>query len=151
MLRASVDVEVATLIARPRADVWPFVTDPKRYADWLGDFESADGEAGPVGAVVRFALTSGHRGSFQIVEWDPPRRVAWDGPPMPGPRGGATRARGSHELSAEGDGQTRLVSHYRPELLGTAVLVGPYVKRWVRRQRTADAARLKGLLEGGGN
>jgi hypothetical protein len=40
-----------------------------------------------------------------------------------------------------------LVSRYRPELTGTLVLLRPYLKRWLRRQRRADAQTLKALIE----
>ena len=70
----------------------------------------------------------------------------WDGPPLPS-AGGAVRPRGSQTLTDAGEGRTRLVSRYQPELIGTLVLLRPYLKRWLRRQRRADAQTLKALLE----
>jgi hypothetical protein len=40
-----------------------------------------------------------------------------------------------------------LVSRYQPELTGTQVLLRPYLKRWLRRRRLADAQTLKACLE----
>ena len=52
-------------------------------------------------------------------------------------------------LAPAGEGRTLLVSRYHPELSGTMVLMRPYLKRWLRRQRRADAQTLKALLEAG--
>ena len=41
------------------------------------------------------------------------------------------------------------MSRYQPELTGTLALMRPILKRWLRRQRTADTKRLKQLLESG--
>ncbi len=61
--------------------------------------------------------------------------------------GGGARPRGSHSLAQAGEGRTLFLGHYRPELTGTQVLLGPYLKRWLRRQRRASPQRLKALLE----
>jgi uncharacterized protein YndB with AHSA1/START domain len=149
-VRVSIEVSVEVEIERPPSAVWSFMADFERMSEWLGEFEAAhaesDGPAG-VGTVVRYTLRPGHRsGTFEIVEWDPPRRSAWDGPPLRW-AGGGVRPRGSHELAQAGEGRTLLVSRYQPELSGTNVLLGPYLKRWLRRQRRADAQTLKALLE----
>ena len=39
------------------------------------------------------------------------------------------------------------MSRYQPELTGTLALMRPILKRWLRKQRTADTERLKQLLE----
>ena len=71
------------------------------------------------------------------IAWVPPLRWA----------GGAARPRGSHELVEAGDDRTLLVSRYHPELSGTHVLLRPYLKRWLRRERHASARALKALVE----
>jgi uncharacterized protein YndB with AHSA1/START domain len=152
VVKASIEVIVEVEIERPASVVWSFVSDVERISEWLGEFEAtgkeSDGPTG-VGTVVRYTLQPGHRsGTFEIVEWDPPRRLAWDGPPLRWAGGGA-RPRGSHELAPAGEGRTLLVSRYQPELSGTNVLLGPYLKRWLRRRRLADAQTLKASLEAG--
>jgi uncharacterized protein YndB with AHSA1/START domain len=150
VVRTSIEVIVEVEIGRPPSAVWSFVSDFERMPEWLGEFEAARKEtAGPtgVGTVVRYTIQPGNRsGTFEIVEWDPPRRVVWDGPPLRW-AGGAVRPRGSHELAEVGEGRTLLVSRYQPELTGTNVLLGPYLKRWLRRQRLADSHVLKASLE----
>jgi uncharacterized protein YndB with AHSA1/START domain len=150
VVKASIEVIVEVEIERPLSAVWSFVSDVERLSEWLGEFEASGKESdGPtgVGTVVRYTLGPGHRsGTLQIVEWDPPRRCAWDGPPLRW-AGGAARPRGSHELSPAGEGRTLVVSRYQPELSGTNLLLGPYLKRWLRQRRLADAQTLKASLE----
>jgi len=149
-VRTSIEVIVEVEIERPPSVVWSFISDPERLPEWFGEFEAAHQESyGPpgVGTVMRYTVAPGHRsGTFEIVEWDPPRRVAWDGPPLHWAGGGA-RPRGSHALAQTGEGRTLFVGHYRPELTGTQVLLKPYLRRWLRRERRASSQKLKALLE----
>jgi uncharacterized membrane protein len=146
----SLDEAIAVEIERPSEKVWSFVSNFERLPEWLEEFEVVAKESkGPVrrGSVFRYTLSPGNRSAtLEIVDWQPGRRVAWDGPPLRS-RGGGARPRGFHELTAAGVGRTRLVSRYQPELTGTLALMRPAVKRWLRRQRSADAQRLKRLLE----
>jgi uncharacterized protein YndB with AHSA1/START domain len=150
MFRTSLDVEVAVEIERPSERVWAFVSDLERLPKWLEEFEAVVKESdGPVGkgTVYRYTLAPGHRSAtLEVVEWQPGRRLAWDGPPLRS-RGGGARPRGFFEVTATGERGTSLVSRYQPELTGTLALMRPAIKRWLRRQRTADARRLKWLLE----
>jgi hypothetical protein len=57
------------------------------------------------------------------------------------------RPRGSHEVTEAGAGRTLLVSRYRPEVSGLQVLMKPFLRRWVRRERNASARTLKALVE----
>jgi uncharacterized protein YndB with AHSA1/START domain len=148
-VRATVEAVVEVEIARPRDAVWSFVADVERIPEWIGEFEEAhqesEGSTG-VGAVVHYTVAGGRSGTWETVEWDPPHRLAWDGPPLPWAGGGA-RPRGSHTLTEVAEGRTLLVSRYEPELTGTLVLMRPYLKWWLRRQRHRDAQTLKAALE----
>ena len=150
-MKTTVAIDVSIEIARPRSEVWSFLLlEPERMPDYLGEFESAQlesGNPGEVGAVVRFTVSSGHRsGALELVMVDPERKYAWDGPPMSW-MGGATRPRGSAELIDVGRDSTLVTWKFRPELSGAQVLLRPYLKRWLRRQRLADAQKLKQLIE----
>lgn len=151
-MRTSIEVTVEVEIERPLAAVWSFVADTERMSEWIGEFKSAHDESpGPkgVGSVVRYTVEPGDRtGTFEIVEWDPPRRLAWDGPPLAW-AGGAARPRGSHTLAELDEGRTQLISRYEPELTGTQAMLRPYLSRWLRRQRHESAQLLKALLESG--
>lgn len=149
-MNASLDVEIALDIARPPDEVWRFVSDAERLSEWLTEMEGvvkvSDGPVGE-GTVFRYTVQPGHRsGTVEYVEWEPPRRLAWDGPPL-GSRGGAARPRGSFEVSESGDGGTRLVSRYQPELTGLLAVLRSPLRRWLRKTRQGDTQRLKELLE----
>jgi uncharacterized protein YndB with AHSA1/START domain len=150
-LRTSIEVSIEVEIRRPPQAVWSYVTDTERTPEWIGEFkdahEESDGPTG-VGTVVHYTVEGDRSGTLEIVEWIPPHRMAWDGPPLPWAGGGA-RPRGSHTLSEAGEGSTLLVSRYQPELIGTLVLLRPYLKWWLRRQRRKDAQTLKAALESG--
>ena len=148
-MKTTIEAIVEVEIERPRWDVWSLIADLERIPEWFGEFEGAREESeGPpgVGTVVRYTLPPGRSGTFEVVEWDPPHRMAWDGPPLHWWGGGA-RPRGSHTLTETGESRTLLVSHYRPELVGTLVLLRPYLKGWLSRERRASALALKALAE----
>lgn len=146
----TIEVEVEVLIARPSEEVWAFVSDAERLPDWLGEFRTVVKQSdGPIGegTVFRYTLEPGDRsGTYQIVEWEPGRRLAWDGPPLKW-HGGAARPRGYFEVTDAGEGRARLVSCYQPVLTGTMALLAPVMKRRLRKQRLTDSARVKTLLE----
>jgi uncharacterized protein YndB with AHSA1/START domain len=150
MFTTSLDVEIAVEIERRSEEVWTFVTNFERLPEWLEEFEAVVKESdGPIGrgTVFRYTLSPGNRSAtLEVVDWQPGRRVAWDGPPLRSRSGGA-RPRGFHEVTAADEGRTRLVSRFQPELSGTLALMRPAIKRWLRMQRAADAQRLKRLLE----
>ena len=149
-MRSTIEASVEVEIERPVPAVWSFLADTERIPEWVGEFASAHEDSeGPtgLGTIVSYTLEGDRSGTWEIVEWKPPYRLAWDGPPLPWLGGGA-RPRGSHTLSAAGEGRTLLVSRYDPELTGTLVLLRPYLKWWLRNQRARDAQTLKTILEG---
>src|ERR1700682_4830191 len=149
-MRRTIQVKVEVQIARPPEEVWAFISDVERAPEWLEEFHTVVKQSdGPIGqgTVFRYTLEPGHRSStLQIVEWEPERRLAWDGPPLKW-HGGAARPRGYFEVTDTGGGYARLVSCYQPLLTGTMALLAPVMKRWLRKQRLTDTARLKTLLE----
>jgi uncharacterized protein YndB with AHSA1/START domain len=133
MFRTSLDEEIAIEIERPSEEVWAFVSNAERLPEWLEEFEAVVKESdGPVGrgTVFRYTLSPGHRSArFEVVDWQPGRRFAWDGPPLRS-RGGGFRPCGFFELAAVDERRTRFVSRYQPELTGTLALTRPIIKRW---------------------
>jgi carbon monoxide dehydrogenase subunit G len=149
-VRTTVHVTVEVDIERPREAVWAFVSDITRAPEWIEEFvEShlASGGEPQVGSIVSYTIEPGPRtGTMELTEWDPPRRLAWDGPPLRS-MGGGIAPRGSVELSERGAGRTHLVWDVQPALTGLTVLLKPYLQRWARRHRGADAQKLKAMLE----
>jgi uncharacterized protein YndB with AHSA1/START domain len=151
-VNTSLDVEIREEIERPLADVWAMVSDATRLPQWLEEFEHVVQESeGPVGkgTVFRYTLSPGpgeRSAPLEWVDWQPERRLAWDGPPLRSFLGGA-RPRGSFELSALGPTKTLFISRYQPQLTGLLVFMRPLVARFLKRQRTTDTQRLKRILE----
>ena len=148
-MRTTIEVTVEVEIERSPQVIWDFLADPGNLARWVDEWQSARLlEDGPMreGSVVEYVLPGNRVGTMEMVEWDPPRRSAFDGPPLRS-MGGAARPRGHGELIEVTPGRTLVRSTYRPELLGVLVLLKPYFARWLRRQRTSDAHRLKEMIE----
>jgi uncharacterized protein YndB with AHSA1/START domain len=147
-LAVSVDIEIE--IDRPVAEVWAYVSDLTRLPEWLDEFEDVTKESsGPLGkgSTLRYTVRPGPRtATLEVVEWEPGRRLAWDGPPLP-MLGGGGRPRGWFEVQRLDEGRTRFLSHYEPELSGPPVLLSPYLRHWLKKQRTSDRRRLKELIE----
>jgi uncharacterized protein YndB with AHSA1/START domain len=86
-VNTSLDVEIREEIERPLADVWAMVSDATRLPQWLGEFEHVVQESeGPVGkgTVFRYTLSPGpgeRSALLEWVDWQPERRLTWDGPP----------------------------------------------------------------------
>ena len=150
MFTARLDVAVDIEIDRSPEDIWAFVSNAERMPEWLDEFvlvkKESEGPVG-VGTVFRYTLKGDRAATYELVEWVPGQRLAWDGPPLKS-LGGGVRPRGSFGVFEAGDGRGRLVSHYRPELTGTMALLAPVLRRWLRRQRLVDTNKLKRLLEG---
>lgn len=148
-MKASIDITLATEVDAPREEVWAFVSDLERLPDWMSEFEEAHQESpGPpgLGSIVRYTI-SNRSATFEVVEWEPGYRLSWDGPPLAWMGGGA-RPRGRFELADAGEGRTRCVGRFNPELSGMQLLLYPYLKRWIRRERTVSLQRMKEIVEG---
>ncbi len=134
-------------IDRPVADVFAYVTDPTRFAEWqtdVVDVRVAPGWHPDLGAeltTVRRIGRSSRTYSQRITRWEPPRR--WevrgiDGTLRPGmlvevePLG-STRCAVAFTLDFEGE--------------GLADLVTPVVRRMAARTAPTSYRRLKALLE----
>jgi uncharacterized membrane protein len=78
-----VRIEQRIRIAAPRDRVWPVVSEPERYSEFMvgSSWDPVPGE--PVsGPRARFeiCITVGSTdlgGVVEVVEWDPPHEVAW--------------------------------------------------------------------------
>ena len=144
-----IDLTVQTVIARPPADVFAYVTDPGKLATWQTNTVSAVPD-GPLPLSVGSRLREVHRAPggkkleslVEVTEYEPDRAFAMqivDGP-MPldsritfDPNGGATRM--------------RFDVHGKP---GGAMRLAQPLLRWsLKRQFAAYCDTLKRILENG--
>ena len=88
-------------------------------------------------------------GTLEYVEFDPGRRLAWDADRIKA-NGGWARPRVAYTLEDAGDdgaAGTRVTVEVDAEFGGPIKVLAPLIRRSILRGRTADAARLKELLE----
>lgn len=105
-------LELTTRIAARPETVFPYLTDPDRYALWMGTEATLDPEPG---GSYRVFMRDGIEARGEFVEVDPPHRVVftwgWEGHPLVPP--GSTRV--EVMLEPDGDGTlVRLVHHDLP-------------------------------------
>jgi uncharacterized protein YndB with AHSA1/START domain len=106
-------LEVTTQIAAPPEVVWPYLTDPDRYALWMG----TEAILSPIsGGLYRVHMREGVEAVGEFVELDPPRRLVftwgWQDHPVVPP--GSTTVEVT--LEATGDGTlVRLTHHGLPD------------------------------------
>ena len=138
--------ELAVEIARPPADVYAFLADPTRLAEWQADVQEVrDAPGGPLtpGATfteVRAFLGKRVESTLEAVVAEPGRELTLE--TVSGP----VRVSIRHLLEPKDGGTAlRVVGEADPgKLLG---LGGPLVRRAAERRARADFDRLKAVLE----
>jgi uncharacterized protein YndB with AHSA1/START domain len=144
-------VEGEVTIARPRAEVFAYITRAELLPRYVTEFASvrqlSPGEPAR-GTQYAYEMARGQaKGTFEWTEFEPPSRLAWHGPPAKaGP--GSMEPSGWWELS-ERDGGThvRLVMTPRPG--GLFRLLAPLMAGQMRRGNGQALERLKQQLESG--
>ena len=136
-------------VARPPEEVYRYVTDPSRFAEWQPDVVRVDSAAGPLGVGARFTTVRRISGTERTIvqEVTEARPVtSWvthgvDGPIRPHavvtiePLSGGAGSRVTFSLDYEGHG------------IGVPLI--PLVRRLTRGQAPKSYQNLKNLLEGG--
>ena len=132
-------------IARPAADVFPWLVEPEKVKRWMRDlreYELESSELGP-GARSRGVLRAPGRDvgfSCALSAYDPPRSVTCD-----------SKGKGFHLVSsfdlAGSDGVTRLDATLDLELGGLLRFAGGAVRGRSQERLERDLERLKELLE----
>jgi uncharacterized membrane protein len=138
-------------VERSQEDVFAYLDDLSRHGEWQEMIESVEVETeGPTRVGSRAADTRRvpggrlQRTTYEIVEHDPPRRVAFRG--IDGP----VRVVGSAAVEPAGEGRSRVTVEL--ELHGHGLLglvVAPLARRQARAQVPKDQQRLKERLEAG--
>ena len=143
-------IESTIEIARPPDEVFAYLADPTRFAEWQHDVVRVDLEGGrPPGLGARFTTTRRIGGvertmTQEVTEHRAPHRWAAagvDGPVRPSasvtvePLGAGTRSRVTFSLDFEGHG------------IGRPLL--PVVRRQAQKQAPVSYRKLKQRLEAG--
>ncbi|HUB98430.1 MAG TPA: SRPBCC family protein [Solirubrobacterales bacterium] len=145
-----IDFTIETEIERPVAEVFAYVTDPDKLADWQTNTVSAEIEGGsPLGLGTR--LREVHRGPggkelaslVEVSEYEPERRFSLDVIEGALP----VDARIGFEPTAAG---TRIAFNVKGQPRGPMRFLAPLLKVALKRQFSEHLANLKRVLEDGG-
>jgi len=145
----SVDVEVETVISRPRTEVAAYAADPSNTPDWYANIESVAVHApGPLAVGSRMDFVAVFLGrriayTYEVAELTPGERLVMrtaDGPfPME-----------TTYTWLDSAGGTRMTLRNRGEPTGFARIAAPVMERAMARATRKDLARLKTILEAAG-
>jgi Polyketide cyclase / dehydrase and lipid transport len=137
-------------VGRSPEDVFAYVGDLSRHGEWQGQIVDVRVETdGPTRVGSRATETRRVPGgprklTYEITEWDPPRKASFRG------QNGPIRAVGTLSVEPVGDGsRSRITLRLDFEGRGLGKLLLPLVRRDARKQVPQDQARLKERLESG--
>jgi uncharacterized protein YndB with AHSA1/START domain len=142
-----VDVQTAVEIARPRAEVAEYATDPDNASAWYENIESVGWRTPPplaVGSRVAFvARFLGRRleYTYEIRELKPGERLVMSTDEGPFPM------ETTYTWADAGAGTTRMTLRNRGEPSGFSKFVAPMIAMAMRRANAKDLALLKQILE----
>jgi uncharacterized protein YndB with AHSA1/START domain len=142
-----VDVQTAIEIARPRAEVAEYATDPDNASAWYENIESVGWRTPPplaVGSRVAFvARFLGRRleYTYEIRELTPGERLVMSTDEGPFPM------ETTYTWADAGAGTTRMTLRNRGEPSGFSKFVAPMIAMAMRRANAKDLALLKQILE----
>ena len=144
----AIDVESRITIARPRAEVAAYASEPDNATEWYANIESADWETSrPLAVGSRFAFVANFLGrrlayTYEVRELVPDERLVMA--TSQGPFAMET----TYTWSDAPDDGTLMRLRNRGEPSGFSRIVAPLVAPAVRRANRKDLARLKQILEG---
>jgi uncharacterized protein YndB with AHSA1/START domain len=143
----SVDVQVETVIHRPREVVAAYATDPSNAPEWYANIKSVEWRTSPpvrVGSRMDFvAKFMGKRiaYTYEVAELVSDQRLVMRASDAP------MAMETTYTWSDVGDG-TRMTLRNRGGPRGFAKITAPIMAAATRRATTKDLARLKEILEG---
>ena len=143
----AIDVETEITIARPRAEVAAYASEPDNATEWYANIESAEWETPrPLAVGSRFAFVAQFLGRrlayvYEVTELVPDERFVMA--TSQGPFAMET----TYTWADAGDGATVMRLRNRGEPSGFSRLAAPLMAPAVRRANRKDLARLKRILE----
>ena len=142
-----VDVTSDITIARPRAEVASYASDPGNATDWYENIKAVEWRSAPplaVGTRVAFVATFLGRRldyTYEVRELVPGKRLVMSTDEGPFPM------ETTYEFADAPGGATRMTLRNRGEPSGFSKMAAPLMAKAMRRENGADLRRLKALLE----
>jgi hypothetical protein len=143
----AIDVETEITIARPRAEVADYASEPDNATDWYANIERAEWKTPrPLSVGSRFAFVAHFLGrrlsyDYEVKELVPGERFVMA--TSEGPFAMET----TYTWAEAGDGATSMRLRNRGEPSGFSRAVAPLMAPAVRRANRKDLSRLKHILE----
>ena len=143
----AVDVVTETEIARPRAEVAAYASDPDNATAWYENIKGVDWRTPkPLAVGTRVAFVASFMGrrlayTYEIRELVPGERLVMSTAQGPFPM------ETTYTWEDADSGATRMTLRNRGEPSGFAKVSAPLMTRAMRRANEADLRRLKELLE----
>jgi carbon monoxide dehydrogenase subunit G len=140
--------EKSIMINRPQQEVFDYITDPAKSAEWQSGVSSGEWTSdGPPGVGSTFRTSARYLGrnmdsELEITHWDPPNRVSFKVASGPVP------AEFTNTLEAQDDG-TLMSLTAQAEFGGFFKLAEGLAGRQLEKQIDSDLSALKLLLEEG--
>lgn len=144
----AVDVSTSVEIARPRATVADYASDPDNATTWYQNIRSVEWRTpGPLAVGSRLAFVAHFLGrrltyTYEVLELVPGERLVMSTTEGPFPM------ETSYSWADTATGGTRMTLRNRGEPAGLARVASPMMARAIRRANLNDLERLKGILEG---
>jgi uncharacterized protein YndB with AHSA1/START domain len=140
-------------VTAPIERVFGYFAALDRVPEWMPeDFAAVrpvTGDTPGAGARFRYTTTAGISGDWVVQEFDPPRVLAWHGPPARAGRLGAVEGRGRYEFRQDGPG-TEVTVLVEPRFRGLLRLLAPVSAARIARKLPRQLERAKKQLEGDG-
>jgi uncharacterized protein YndB with AHSA1/START domain len=141
-------IEISEVINRPIDDVFAYLSDPKKHAEWvgpvLGDSNVSEGAMHEGTTFHEDGKLLGRKlgSDWTVTKYEPPHRYEQE-----------ARMRGAHvrigfTLTPEGD-RTRVVGVTEGEIGGLFKIADSVVARVLKNQQQTDLDNLKLILESG--
>lgn len=140
-----VDVSVEQVIARPRAEVAAYASDPDKAPEWYENIQAVDWRP-PLAVGSQLAFVAQFLGkrleyTYVVRELVPGVRLVMSTAQGPFPM------ETTYEFADAGEGETRMTLRNRGEPAGFKKVAGPLMARAIRRANEQDLRRLRAILE----
>jgi len=143
----TVDVQCEATIARPRAEVAAYASDPDNTTSWYANIKAVEWETPrPLVVGSRLAFAAAFLGrrliyTYEIRELVPGERLVMRTAQGPFPM------ETTYTWQDAGEGATRMTLRNRGDPAGFAKVAAPVMGRAMRRAMSKDLQRLRAILE----